>query len=91
MSFDEPGSWFKFRENKMSLDKLKRVRRGHRAFVTNTIQIVNEVCMSYSGSSLEKERLQSFKTTLTKKKSVLQQQDNAIMEQLDKDEELTAI
>ena len=72
----------------MSLDKLKRVRRGHRAFVTNTIQIVNEVCMSYSGSSLEKERLQSFKTTLTKKKSVLQQQDNAIMEQLDKDEDI---
>ena len=73
----------------MSLDKLKRVRRGHRAFVTKTIQSVNEVCLSYSGSSLEKERLQSFKATLTDKKSILQHQDDAIIiEQLDKDEDI---
>ena len=72
----------------MSLDKLKRVRRGHRAFVTKTIQSVNEVCLSYSGSSLEKERLKSFKATLTDKKSILQHQYDAIIEQLDKDEDI---
>ena len=72
----------------MSLDKLKRVRRGHRAFVTKTIQSVNEVCTSYSGSLLQKEKPKSFKTTLTDKKSVLQQQDNAIIEQLDNEEHI---
>ncbi|XP_028397220.1 uncharacterized protein LOC114521030 [Dendronephthya gigantea] len=72
----------------MSLDKLKRVRRGHRAFVTKTIQGVNEVCQSYNGTLLEKERLQSWKSTLADKKSVLKQQDDAIMEQLDKDEDI---
>ncbi len=74
----------------MSLDKLKRVRRGHRAFVTKTISSVNEICQGYSGSLLEKEKLQGYKSTLTEKKTALQQQDNAIIEQLDKDEEINA-
>lgn len=74
----------------MSLDKLKRVRRGHRAFVTKTIQGLNEVCQSYSGSLLEKEKLRSLQTTLTDKKKVLQQQDDAIVEQLDKDEDISS-
>ncbi|XP_028413518.1 uncharacterized protein LOC114536352 [Dendronephthya gigantea] len=74
----------------MSLDKLKRVRRGHRAFATKTIQGVNKVCQSYNGTLLEKERLQSWKSTLAGKKSVLKQQDDAIMEQLDKDEDINS-
>ena len=82
------GSWFEFRENTMSLDKLRRMRRGHCAFMTKTIQSVNEVCLLYSGSLLAKEKLQGFQITLTDKKSVLQHQEDAIIEQLDKDEEI---
>ena len=37
---------------------------------------------------MEKEKLKSFKATLTDKKSVLQHQDDAIIEQLDKDEDI---
>ena len=73
----------------MSLDKLKRVRGGHRSFVTKTIQSVNEIIQSYTGSLVEKERLQSFRTTLTEKKKVLQQQqDDAIIEHVEKDEDI---
>ena len=37
---------------------------------------------------MEKEKLKGLKATLTDKKSVLQQQDDAVIEQLDKDEDI---
>ena len=51
---------------------------------------VNEICQGYSGSLLAKEKLQDYKSTLTEKKTALQQQDNEIIEQLHKDEEINA-
>ena len=73
---------------KMSLDKLRKVRGGHRAVVTKMTQTVNDVCQSYHASSLEKEKLQSLKSTLTEKKSAIQKQDDAIIDRLEKDEEI---
>ena len=68
---------------------------GHCSLKSNTsfACIYPFLCISgsardYTGSLVEKERLRSFKTTLTEKKKVLQQQDDAIIEQVEKDEDI---
>lgn len=44
--------------------------------------------MQLDGTLLEKEKLQTLKITLSDKKAVLQKQDEAILEQLEKDDEI---
>jgi hypothetical protein len=52
----------------MSKEKSIRIRGGHRTYVSKIIESANEILEHFSGSTSEREKLESFKVTLKDKK-----------------------
>ncbi|XP_028416184.1 uncharacterized protein LOC114539807 [Dendronephthya gigantea] len=64
----------------MSSEKQIRIRGGHRAYVSKLIESVNGIIEHFSGSTSEREKLESLKVTLKDKKEILKSIDEAILE-----------
>ena len=71
----------------MSKEKSIRIRGGHRAYVSKIIESANGILEHFSGSTSEREKLESFKVTLKDKKEVLKSIDETILE-FTKDEDI---
>ena len=63
----------------MSKEKSIRTRIGHRAYVSKIIESANEILEYFSGSTNEREKLESLKVTLKDKKEVLKSMDEKIL------------
>ena len=63
----------------MSKEKSIRIRIGHRAYVSKIIESANEILEHFSGSTNEREKLESLKVTLKDKKEVLKSMDEKIL------------
>ena len=72
---------------KMAREKLIQIRGGHRAYVSKIIENVNGIVAQFSGSTTDRETLESFKATLKNKKEILKSIDEAILE-LTKEEDI---
>ena len=71
----------------MSKEKSIRIRIGHRAYVSKIIESANEILEHFSGSTNEREKLESLKVTLKNKKDVLKSMGEKIL-LLTKDEDI---
>ena len=71
----------------MSKEKSIRIRGGHRAYVSKIIESANGIPEHFSGSTSEREKLESFKVTLKDKKEVLKSIYETILE-FTKDEDI---
>lgn len=66
----------------MPLSKNKRIRNGHRTFVTKTIQGINEFLDDFDASLSNTEKLRGWRITLDEKKNILNKLDEAIINEI---------
>ena len=70
----------------MELGKARKVRGGHKGYVSKVISQVNELCQEYEGLASQKERLLGLKSSLTEKIETIKKLDEQILESVKEEE-----